>query len=93
MRGVGCSGFAYPEPDFQIVFVKYPAETVSTYRIVATELRFIHMPEFGAAYPGVKFADVFDVLQRELLSGRFGECRILVVLIISLLAYAKQFAK
>ena len=51
------------------------------------------MPELGTSYPGVKFANVFDVLQRERLSSRFGECRILVILIIRLLAYAKQLAK
>ena len=93
MRGVGRSGLAYPKPDFQIVLVKYPAETVSTYRIVATELCFIHMPEFRTTHPGVKFANVFDVLQCELLSGRFCECCVLVVLIIRLLAHAKQFTK
>lgn len=38
------------------------------------------MPELGTSYPGVKFANVFDVLQRERLSSRFGECRILVII-------------
>ena len=93
MRGVSRPGLAYPKPNFQIVFIEYPAEAVSTYRIVTTELCFIHMPELGTTYTGVEFADVFDVLQRELLSGRFGECRVLVILIIRLLAYAKQLAK
>ena len=51
------------------------------------------MPELGTTYPGVKFADVFDVLQRELLSSRFSEYRVLVILIIRLLAHAKQLAK
>jgi len=51
------------------------------------------MPELGTTYSGVKFADVSYVLQRELLSGRFGECCVLVILIIRLLAYAKQLAK
>ena len=51
------------------------------------------MPEFRASYPGVKFADVFDVLQRELFSGRFCECCVLVMLIVRLLAHAKQFTK
>ena len=62
MCRVGCSGLTYPKPDFQIVFIDYPAEAIPAYWIVASKLCFVHMPEFRTAYARIKFAYVFDVL-------------------------------
>lgn len=62
MRRVSCSRLSYPKADFQIVLADYPAEAVSSYWIVATELCLVHVPEFRTAYARIKFAYVFDVL-------------------------------
>ena len=93
MRGVGCTRFPDSQTDLEIVLVDYSAEAIPPYRIVAAKLGLVHVPKLRATYPRIKFADVFDVLQCELLPGSFCEGRILVVLIIGLLAYAKQLAK
>lgn len=62
MRGVCRSGLAYSESDFQIILIDYPAEAISSYRIVAPKLCLVHMPKFGTAYTRIKLADIFDVL-------------------------------
>ena len=93
MRGVGCTRFPDSQTDLEIVLVDYSAEAISPYRIITAKLGLVHVPKFRSTYPRIKLADVFDVLQCELLPGGFREGRILVVLIICLLAYAKQLAK
>ena len=51
------------------------------------------MPDLHSANAGIIFTYGFDVLKGELFPGYLGQSRVLIVLIISLLAYANQPAE
>lgn len=77
----------------EIVLVDDAAEAVPADRIVKAEVTLVHVPQLHPSDAGIFLPDVADVLEGKLLSGGLSMCRILVILIVSLLAYTKQPAK
>ena len=93
MCGVRSAWLRYPEAYLLSVLIRYPAEPVPAYWIVTGELLAVHLPYLGDAHAGIKPVDVLDILKCELLTRRLCQNGVVIVLIISLLAYANQPAK
>ena len=77
----------------EIVLIDDAAEAVAAYRTVEAEFFLIHVPQLHPAETGIVLTYVSDVLEGELLACGFGMSRVPVILVISLLAYTKQFAE
>ena len=77
----------------QAVLVDDAAEAVAADWVVAAELALVHEPQLHPADSRGLFANLHDVLQGELLAGRPRERRAVVVLVVCLLALAKQPAQ
>ncbi len=79
---------------FSPLLVDDPAEAVAAYRTVKAEVPLIHVPQLLPADAGIFLPDLPDILDGELLTRGLGMDRVLVVmLIVSLLAYTKQPAE
>ncbi len=70
----------------------YPAKAVSSYRMLTSDLLAIHHPYLCDTYSGICFMDIPDILKCKLFTGCFCQNGIVIILIISLLAYANQSA-
>ena len=77
----------------QPLLVDDPAEAVAAYRTVKAEVPLIHVPQLLPADAGIFLPDFPDILDGELLTRGLGMDRVLVMLIVSLLAYTKQPAE
>lgn len=75
------------------VLVGYPTEAVTPYRMITQELLTVHLPYLGDAHAWIQLVYILDILESELLSGCFRQSGVVIVLVISLLAYANQSAK
>ena len=84
------SRLAYFQPDLETFLIDDAAEAVAAYRIAAAELPAVHVPELHASDARICLPYLPDVLQRELLHGGLGQCNVLVILVVCLLAHAKQ---
>ena len=93
VRGVGGAWLAPALAHLEAVLVDDPAEAVAAYRTVAAELLPVHVPQLHASYAGVPGPDAPDVLEGELLPCGLAQGQVLVVLVICLLALAKQHAQ
>lgn len=77
----------------QAVLIDDAAEAVAADWVVAAELALVHEPQLHPADSRGLFANLHDVLQGELLAGRPRKRRAVVVLVVCLLALAKQPAQ
>ena len=93
MRRIRSPRLAHFPADLEAAFVYDAAEAVAPDRHVAGEALPVHVPYLNSTDTGVFTADFTDVLKGELLLGGFGQGRVFVILIVSLLAYANQSAK
>lgn len=91
--GVRCAGFPLPQTHLEPVLVYDSAEPVPAYWTVVPKLRLVHVPKFHTSDTGVYCPHFPYVLERKRHPGCLGQCRVFVVLIISLLGYAKQYTK
>ena len=93
MCRVRSARLGYSQSHLLTVLVGYPAEAVTTYRMITQELLTVHLPYLRDAHAWIQLVYILDILESELLSGCFSQEGIVIVLIISLRAYANQFAK
>src|SRR5574344_2825285 len=61
--------------------------------MITQELLTVHLPYLGDAHAWIQLVYILDILESELLSGCFRQSGVVIVLVISLLAYANQSAK
>lgn len=90
---VGGAGLADASADFQTLSVQKVGETVAPQRGIALKFTLVHVPQLQTADEGVFRADVHDILYGKRLCRQAGKGLALVMLVIGLLAYAKQRAK
>ena len=93
MRGVRRAGLPDPQTDLEAVLVDDTAEAVASDGKVTSELGLVHVPQLLPADAGIGLPYLPDVLQGKLLPGGLGQCRVFIILVIGLLAHAKQPAE
>lgn len=71
--------------------IKDVIETISSYSILTAEALVIHQPKFLAPDSGIKLAYFLYELHDKLLAGKTAEQESVIMLVIRLPRYPKQF--
>ena len=93
MSGVCGLRLAFFHPDLHSIIAEHVHEPVSSDAFFPGEVVAIHHPYFKASYTRILFSRFSSELQSERFSGNLYSCRVIAPLVISLLAYASQFAQ
>ena len=91
MGGVRSARLAHTASHFQTMAIKDVIETVSSYSILIAEALVIHQPKFLAPDSGIKLTYFLHELYDKLLSGKTAEQESVIMLVIRLPRYPKQF--
>ena len=91
MGGVRSARLAHTATHFQTMAIKDVIETVSSYSILIAEALVIHQPKFLASDSGIKLTYFLYELHDKLLAGKTAEQESVIMLVIRLPRYPKQF--
>jgi hypothetical protein len=91
MGGVRSARLAHTAAHFQTMAIKDVIETISSYSILVAEALVIHQPKFLAPDSGIKLAYFLYELHDKLLAGKTAEQESVIMLVIRLPRYPKQF--